>query len=425
MRHTIKLLPSRIGNLAKLQLNNPAALNALTIDMAHCFTDTLTSWNNDPSLYAFLLEGGDSLEGKPKAFCAGGDVKSIYQATIQDFNDSNEKAELHGYGHRNLSSSEFFRDEYKLNHLLATQSLSSTKVPQISIWNGLVLGGGVGISQHGAYRIATQNTLFGMPETKIGLFPDVGSTYWMPRRLEGGLGNFLALTGRILNAQDCLYAGLATHYVREDRLEELVEALIQAGNINGDDSLEDNKNDQHVLDSSRPPVASVLMKFHEDIGRDLPDSYLKRHRNEIDAAFAGKNRIEDILQTLEQMKKQESASDQKSMFATQSLETLHKMSPTALKLTLEGLSRGKKLNSIAECLQMEFRMMQRCMRRESDFYKGIRAVLIDKTKDSPKWNPSTVEGVKDEEIDEFFEPLDEHNELDLLSGGTSSSYSKL
>ena len=425
MRHTIKILPSRIGNLAKLQLNNPAALQALTIDMVHSFTDTLTSWNNDPSLYAFLVEGGTSLEGKPKAFCAGGDVKSIYKEALQDFNDGNEKAKLHGHGHRDLASSDFFRDEYQLNYLLATQSLSHARAPQISIWNGLVLGGGVGISQHGAYRIATQNTLYGMPETKIGLFPDVGSTYWMSRSLEGGMANYLALTGKILNAQDCLYAGLATHYVPEERLEELVEALIQAGDINGEKILEDgNESSQNELNSYRPPVTSVLMRFHET-DRDLPESYLKRHRAEINAAFSDKKRIEDIFEALEQMKKNESSSDQKSTFATQSLETLHSMSPTALKLTLEGLSRGKQLKSIAECLQMEFRMMQRCMRRESDFYEGIRAVLIDKTKGVPNWNPSTVEGVQDEDINEFFKPLDECNELLLSSVGVVLSSSKL
>lgn len=278
--------------------------------------------------------------------------------------------------------------------------------PQISIWDGVVMGGGVGLSIHGKYRVATENTIFAMPETKIGLFPDVGGTWWIPRLklyrdrqrkgVVGGVGNYLALTGARLKGDDLIYAGIATHFIPSERLNELKQALIDATN-NSTQSLGDC-------------VAGVLMSFHDGkVNLDLDKAFLSKNRKEIDQAFDGKQSVEDIVSTLESMK-----SD--SQFAKTTLETLKQMSPTSLKVTLEALIRGSKVQSIEAALDMEYRMSQAFMRKDSDFYEGIRAALVDKCGE-PRWNPSSLEGVTNSFVDKFFDDLGDR-EL-CLSGGSS------
>ena len=275
------------------------------------------------------------------------------------------------------------------------------------------MGGGVGLSVHGKYRVATENTVFAMPETKIGLFPDVGGTWWIPRlklydrqRLEGGVGgvgNYLALTGARLKGDDLIYAGIATHYVKSERLEELKRALIES-----------TTDDPHSGDSAARNalgdcVASVLMSFH-DCSIDVDSSFLSKHRKEIDFAFHRKETVDDIFKALESM-----GSD--SHFGRSTLETLKQMSPTSLKVTLEGLKRGAALNDIGEALDMEYRMSQAFMREGSDFYEGIRAALVDKC-GKPKWNPSRLEEVTEEIVEEYFQGLGE-KELCLSHRGAA------
>ena len=308
--------------------------------------------------------------GKTKpAFCAGGDVKAVYLAGLSD--------------DKSLTS-DFFREEYKLNHMIATQ-----QVPQVSIWDGVVMGGGVGLSIHGKYRVATENTLFAKPECKIGLFPDVGGSWWIPK-LKGGIGNYLALTGARLKAEDLMYAGIATHYVKSDRLDELKRALIESSRD----------------DKSSDCVARVLMSFH-DLTIPTESAFLSKNRKEIDAAFHDKARVEDIVTALQSMD---------TAFAKSTLETLNQMSPTSLKVTLEGMKRASKLSNIEECLAMEYRIVQASMKEDSDFYEGIRATLVDKDGE-PKWNPSKLEDVTSEIVDSYFADLEE-NELQL-NGVTS------
>jgi len=317
--------------------------------------------------------------GKSKpAFCAGGDVKAVYLAGIAK--DDAEKD----------LAADFFREEYILNHQIATQP---PHVPQVSIWDGVVMGGGVGLSVHGKYRVATENTLFAMPECKIGLFPDVGGTWWIPRlklysqwqnkSVVGGVGNYLALTGARLKAEDLLYAGIATHYVKSDQLEEMKGSLIDASKVDDSSKLGDC-------------AASVLMSFH-DHTIDLEKSFLSQNRQEIDYAFDGKDSVEEIYTSLESM-----GSD--SQFGQSTLETLSQMSPTSLKVTLEGLKRGSKAQNIGEALQMEYRMSQAFMREGSDFYEGIRAALVDKD-GNPKWSPASLEEVTDGIVESYFEKL--------------------
>ena len=326
-------------------------------------------------------------KGKTKpAFCAGGDVKKVYLAGI-------------GKEDKSLTA-DFFREEYQLNHMIATQA---PHMPQVSIWDGVVMGGGVGLSVHGKYRVATENTIFAMPETKIGLFPDVGGTWWIPRLklysqwksgLVGGVGNYLALTGGRLAAEDLLYAGIATHYVKSENLDELKTALSESTNSSNDDG---------------DCAAGVLMSYH-DHSIDIKSSFLSQNRNDIDFAFDGKDTVEEIIAALESM-------GEDSQFGQSTLKTLNQMSPTSLKVTLEGLKRGAKLSSVGEALKMEYRMSQAFMREGSDFYEGIRAALVDKC-GKPKWSPLTLEEVTDDIVESYFEPLGE-NELDLNAIGST------
>ena len=307
------------------------------------------------------------------------------------------QSQQHGYGHRGLLTADFFREEYQMNHTLATQDHDN--MPQVSIWDGVVMGGGVGLSLHGKYRVCTENTLFAKPETAIGLFPDVGGMWWLSR-MKGGLGNYIALTGQRLRADDLLYAGLATHYVPSDKLEELKSALIAAT---------DTDDDWKGGDC----IASTLMSFHDASNTKKNESFLAKNRAEIDKAFDGKEKkVEDILSRLEVM------STSGSTFATQTLDVLSKMSPTSLKVTQEGIRRGSEMPTIGEVLKMEYRMSQAFMRDGSDFYEGIRAVLVDKDQ-NPKWNPTSLDDVTDEVVASHFESLGEH-ELELLPVKTMS-----
>ena len=324
--------------------------------------------------------------GKVKpAFCAGGDVKKVYLAGIGKEDDKSLTAD-------------FFREEYQLNHMIATQA---PHMPQVSIWDGVVMGGGVGLSVHGKYRVATERTIFAMPECKIGLFPDVGGTWWIPRLtlynhwksgLVGGVGSYLALTGGRLAAEDLIYAGIATHYVKSEHLDDLKIAL---------------------ADSTRNPSANdltgVLMSFH-DHNVDTESSFLSQNRNDIDFAFDGKDTMEEIISALDSM-------GEDSQFGQSTLKTFKQMSPTSLKVTLEGLKRGAKLFSVGEALQMEFRMSQAFMREDSDFYEGIRAALVDKD-GKPKWSPLTLEEVTEDIVDSYFEPLGD-KELDVNTIGSA------
>mmetsp|Transcript_23070 Transcript_23070/g.26536 ORF Transcript_23070/g.26536 Transcript_23070/m.26536 type:complete len:406 (-) Transcript_23070:81-1298(-) len=397
------IIASRVCNMGIIKLNNPQSLNALNHDMVKTLLSLLPVWQSDETIRATLFMGCDVVNKQTKiksVFCAGGDVKSIYRAGTQNLD------EKHGFGFPNLLTSDFFRDEYTVNHIIASQSLAK---PQISIWDGIVMGGGVGISVHGKYRVATENTLFAMPETGIGLFPDVGTMYYLSR-LDGGLGCFIALTGARLKADDLIYAGIATHYVPSCRLKELQDALAMATDVCSDVT------PATVNDC----VGTVLDTFNEKI--DLSTSQLLNKRNSIDSAFTIKpdKYLEDIIDTLKQIR-----SCAPNDFVNDTLKTIFKMSPTSLKVTLEGLKRAKKTTSIAQDLEMEFRMMQNFMKEESDFFEGVRAVLIDRSF-NPKWNPVKISNLSENIVDGYFCNLGDH-ELVLSDAheGESNLDSKL
>ncbi|CAB3369480.1 Hypothetical predicted protein [Cloeon dipterum] len=344
---TDEVLFQTIGDRGVITLNRPKALNALNLNMIKSITPTLDQWDKDKS--AIIIKGAGE-----KAFCAGGDVRAVTEAA--KVGDS--------------FASDFFRVEYQLNALI-----NRLKVPYVALIDGITMGGGVGLSVHGRFRVATENTLFAMPETAIGLFPDVGGSYFLPR-LPGKLGMFLALTGYRLKGADVLHAGVATHIVSSEKLAELESALL-----------------------SEKDVSGVLNSFHDKQLASQPFS-LQSKLKDIDATFAPET-VEEILQNL---------SNHGSEWATKTAATLNKMSPTSLKITMKQLKLGKEKN-LQECLQMEYRLTQRCCAGH-DFIEGVRSVLVDRD-NNPKWKPSTLAEVSAATVDSYFAPLPKGQELDF------------
>ncbi|KAG0246288.1 ClpP/crotonase-like domain-containing protein [Mortierella sp. GBAus27b] len=321
-------------------LNRPKALNALNLSMVRCMTPQLQAWDASDLCKVIVLKGSGD-----KAFCAGGDVRSIVELA---------KADRHDDG------MSFFAEEYRLNHMIAT-----LKTPFVAILNGITMGGGVGLSVHAPFRIATEKTQFAMPETNIGLFPDVGGSFFLPR-LDGETGTYLGLVGTRLKGIDTVFAGIATHYVPSDRLAALEERLSEL------------ETDNHDV---------INMAIEDFVSEPIPDHkyYLSENRNAIDRCFRF-NTIEEIVEALEQ---------ENTPFAAKTLETLRGVSPTSLKVTLQQLREGANLG-IADCFRMEHQLARQFLFGH-DFAEGVRALLIEKTLD-PKWKPATIETVDRETI---------------------------
>ncbi len=326
----------------RLTLNRPKALHALNQEMCERMTAALVAWRDDPGVLAVMIDHTGE-----RGFCAGGDIRQIAEGGRGD-----------GAGAR-----AFFLAEYRLNHLLF-----GYPKPIVAIMDGVTMGGGVGISAPAQYRIATERTVFAMPETGIGLFPDVGGGWFLPR-LPGETGLWLGLTGARLRAADCLLLGVATDYVEAARIEALTAALLQA---------------PHEIDT-------VLTEFESDAGSPP----LAQVQDDIDRLFAS-DRIETILARLEA-----DGSD----WATGQLTTLKTKSPQALKVTLRQLRAGKARASFADEMEVEFRLAVRICRRP-DFREGVRAVIIDKD-NAPRWDPPSLAQVDDALLDALFAPLPE------------------
>lgn len=332
-----------------ITLNRPKALNALNLPMIDEIMPRLTKWDEDSSVKMILIKGmGD------KAFCAGGDVRAIAEA---------------GKKGDDLTKT-FFRDEYILNHKIGT-----LKTPYVALIDGITMGGGVGLSVHGKYRVATEKTLFAMPETAIGFFPDVGGGYFLPR-LEGSLGPYFALTGNRLRGRDVLFAGVATHFVSSELIPDLEKELI----------------------SSSSDVEGVLSEFHKKSLNESETFSLTNVKDKINSIFSAES-VELIFKRLE---------EDGSEWSLKQLEIMKKMSPTSMCVTLEQVKRGGSM-SFDDVFKMEYRMSQKFM-KETDFYEGIRAVLVDKD-NKPSWSPSTINEVKEEAIQSYFASLPADQEL--------------
>ncbi len=329
------VLVERRGRALWLTLNRPAAMNALNRTMCTTIQAALYGSIADPHVALVVVTGAGE-----RAFCAGGDVVAMHAAG---------RAGAEGW-------QGFFHDEYRMN-----QTIARYPDPYVAILDGVTMGGGVGLSIHGRFRIATERTLFAMPETAIGLIPDVGGTHALPR-LPGHIGTWLALTGARLKAADCLYAGIATHFVPVERLDLVGELL-----STGDDPVEQIL-DTLSADPGQPPLATL--------------------RDAIDFHFAHDS-IEAIQASL-------ATGDD---WAQSTHATIAAMSPTSLKLTLRALRAGAG-SDIEGALRTEYRVVSH-IQGGHDFYEGVRAVLIDKDK-SPKWSPATLAGVGDTELDPYF-----------------------
>ncbi len=338
------------GSIGLITLNRPKALNALSLAMIRVMLRQLKSWAADPAVRAVVIQGAGE-----KAFCAGGDVRAVYDAGLA--------AKADGTIDRGLTA-DFFREEYVLNH-----AIHNFPKPFIALVDGISMGGGVGLSVHGPIRVATERMLFAMPETGIGLFPDVGGGWFLPR-CPGELGTYYALTGARAKAADALALGYATHYVPSDRLPALIEALAASD----------------WADARTPET--VLSGFTDDAGTPA----VLDHKAEIDRCFA-RDSVEDILAALE---------SERTEWARGIRDHLATLSPTSMKVTLRQLRLGRSM-SYDRIVTMEYRLSQACMMGR-DFYEGIRAVLVDKDK-TPRWQPGSLGDVSDDMIASYFEPL--------------------
>lgn len=343
MSESDEILFSEEGGVGHVLLNRPGALNALTHGMVAAFRRQVRIWAADPAIACLVIEGAGD-----RAFCAGGDIRRLH-----------DEGKAGGSYPR-----DFYGTEYVSN-----AEIHHFPKPYIAFMDGIVMGGGVGYSVHGSHRIVTQKTLFAMPETGIGLFPDVGGSFFMPR-LEGELGMYLALTGVRLKAADTLAAGIGTVFIPQERLPQVLSALRAAA------------------PRDRAAVDDVLRGF----GTFAGDAELPPLRARIDRHFSADS-VEGILASLE-------GSD--DSWAQEVAQGLRTKSPTSLKLTFRQMRQGAKLDFDA-CMRMEWRMVNRVMQGH-DFYEGVRAVIIDKDQ-KPDWRPARLEDVGKEAIDAYFAPM--------------------
>lgn len=330
----------RKGKAGLVKLTRTSALNALTHNMILALDRALQAWETDPDVACVILEG----EGR--AFCAGGDVVAAYKA-----------------GQNGTPAFDFFRDEYRLN-----ARIGRFPKPYISLLNGIVMGGGAGISVHGSHRIVTENTLFAMPETGIGFFPDVGGSAFLPH-LHDNFGYYLALTGNRVRWGDCLQSGIATHAVAVNDLDDLRDDLIATADV-----------DTALARCQYPDFETPV-----------------EMRQLIEASFAHATLTECVAAL-------EKSAAAGSKHANDILTVLATRSPTSVAVTFRQIADGRALD-LDDCMRMEYRIASR-MLEAHDFYEGVRAVLIDKD-GAPAWKPDSIEDVKPEMVSAYFANLGE------------------
>jgi enoyl-CoA hydratase len=313
------------GRVGRIRLNRPEALNALDQSMIRVLTATLQAWRDNPHIHAVVIEGtGD------RAFCAGGDIRALRQHQLD-----NNRAPVDA----------FFTEEYALNRMIA-----SYPKPYIALIDGICMGGGIGVSIYGAYRVATENAMFAMPETAIGFFPDIGATFFLPR-LPGRLGTYLGLTGARIHGADAVHAGFATHFTPRAELPQLSQAIARDG-------------------------ISALAQH----AAPLPEFSLQPQRAQIDKIFDA----DTVPQILHHLKADNTD------WARKTIEALRTVSPSALAWTLRILRDGAH-RTLEQCLDAEFALTHTTM-RHSDFIEGVRAMVVDKDR-TPRWQPPRIEDI--------------------------------
>ena len=336
---TDKIVARIEGRTGRISLNRPKALHALDLDMVRGMTEALRNWQHDQAVKLILI---DHHEGR--GFCAGGDVVTIAKS-----------AEGHG-----AAGQAFFFQEYRMNHLMYTYPKRG-----VVFMDGIVMGGGVGISCPCKYRIATERTLFAMPEADIGLFPDVGAG-WYLAHLPGETGLWMALTGARLKAADCVALGIATHFVESGKVEAFKAILAEGAALEA--ALAD-----HGSSPGPAPVDAI--------------------RADIDRHFAH-DTVEEIVASLEA-----DGSD----WAQAQLAAIARKCPTTHKVSLRQIRAGKLRATFADEMAVEYRLAVRMVHRH-DFIEGVRALILDKD-NAPRWEPPTLEAVTEEMIDALFDEL--------------------
>jgi enoyl-CoA hydratase len=342
MDESVEVVCERQGEAGLITLNRPRALNALTLTMVREMRRALSAWAGDPAVTRIVVQGAGE-----KAFCAGGDIRRL-----TDLLRAGERDE----------ALKFWREEYQLNILVKRYPK-----PYISLIDGIVMGGGVGISLHGSHRVAGERYLFAMPEVGIGFFPDVGATYALPR-LPGQTGMYLALTGERVRRADAVMLGLATHAVPSGGNDALRQALV-AGQ----------------------PVEQALSQASVDAG----PAPLDAERTVIDSCFSAHS-VAAVIDRLDQ------AAAKGSEFAAKTASGMRTKSPTSMNLAFEQVRRGGSL-TFEDAMKTEFRIVSR-IGDGQDFYEGVRAVLIDKD-NQPRWQPASLEAVDKAAIERYFADL--------------------
>ena len=338
--------------VGRITLTRPSALHALNAPMCEAILSALERWADDPTVYLAMIGHQEETRG----FCAGGDIRMLAESGAGDAAEARA----------------FFNVEYRMN-----AALKRFPKPVLAIMDGITMGGGVGLSVHGSHRIATERTVFAMPETGIGLFPDVGGGWFLPR-LSGELGTWLALTGARLKGADVAAARVATHYLPSELVPNLKKQVENADFSVG--------------------AAEMLNEILRGMTHAVPAGSFEAHRSVMDACFAEET-AEAIVAALE------ASGDE---WAAAQAVTIRTKSPETVKVALRQLREGASLESFEENMRMEYRIGWRKV-QSHDFLEGVRAVIIDKDND-PKWNPASLEDVSAEDVSKYFEPLGE-NEL--------------
>ncbi len=337
---TADVITGILGKVGRIRLNRPQAIHALTTAMCATMLDALEAWRRDADVEAVLI---DHAEGR--GFCAGGDIRMLAESGAKDGVDARA----------------FFHAEYRMNHRLFTFAK-----PVVAFMDGITMGGGVGISQPATFRAATENTRLAMPETGIGLFPDVGGG-WYLSRLPGRTGHYLALTGHRLDGAECLALGLATHFLPSASLEEAKTRI-----------------------AAEPQRIAAILRA---LSAPAPDARILAHRGAIDRLFAS-DRLEDIFAAL---------ADDTGEWAQQTLATLRTKSPQTMKVSLRLLVEGATMPTFEDEMRQEYAVGAHVVQRH-DFLEGVRAVIVEKD-NAPNWEPATPEGVTDHVLDQIFAPL--------------------
>jgi enoyl-CoA hydratase len=348
---TDEVLIRREGRSGRITMNRPKALNALTLPMVGRIWDALNAWQSDPAVELVVLDGAGE-----RGLCAGGDVRGLYDSRTQG----------------SSLARKFWSDEYRLNALIGRYAK-----PFVAIQDGIVMGGGIGLSGHTRYRIVTERSQLAMPETGIGLIPDVGGT-WLLAHAPGDTGIYLGLTGEIMRAADAIYARFSDHMVPSAQLGALIARL---------------------ADPAGGRVEDAIAAFQEPAGQ----SSLETRRGDIDRTFAAAS-VEGILAAL---------AATPGEWATKTAAALAQKSPKAMKITLAAIRNARSLASLEAALNVEYRLTVRLF-EDGEFPEGVRALLVDKDR-KPKWSPPDLAGVDEKLVQSYLAPLPAIEELSLTA----------